>query len=91
MMTRGTIPARGYLGGLAGSRREILINEEKAHPFERYILEPGDRLIIRDAGGGGFGPPEERKENRVIDDVENGFVTVTSAKQIYGVSIKETD
>ena len=27
MVTRGTIPARGYLGGLSGSTREVLINE----------------------------------------------------------------
>jgi N-methylhydantoinase B len=91
MVTRGTIPARGYLGGLSGSSREVLINEKKAHPFERYLLEPGDRLIIRDAGGGGFGPPKEREKNKVIEDVENGFVTVTAAEQIYGVSIMEAD
>ena len=87
MVTRGTIPARGYHGGLSGSRREVLINGETAHPFERYLLEPGDSFVIRDAGGGGFGPPSERAVERVVEDMRNGFVTVEAAEELYGVSI----
>jgi N-methylhydantoinase B len=87
MATRGTIPARGYKGGLDGSIREVLINEDPAHPFKRYLLEPGDGITIRDAGGGGFGRSEERSIENVLDDVRNGFVTIKKAKEIYKVVI----
>ena len=87
MVTRSTIPARDYSGGLSGSRREVLINDKSVHPFTRYILEPGDKIIIRDAGGGGFGNPKERVLERIIKDVKNGFDTLKAAKEIYGVSI----
>ncbi|MHA2393752.1 MAG: hydantoinase B/oxoprolinase family protein [Promethearchaeota archaeon] len=87
MVTRGTIPAKGYRGGLSGSRREILINGEPAHPFERYMLEPEAEIVIRDAGGGGFGQPKERAIENVVEDVRNGFVTVKAARDLYGVEI----
>ena len=44
-------------------------------------------MVIRDAGGGGFGPPEERVMERVVEDVRNGFVTVKAAEELYGVTI----
>lgn len=87
MVTRGTIPARGYVGGLSGSRREVLINGKPAHPFERYVLDPGDEITIRDAGGGGFGHPKERPICKVVEDVRNSFVTAKAAEELYGVSI----
>jgi N-methylhydantoinase B len=87
MVTRGTIPARGYEGGLSGSIREVLINGNPTHPFERYLLDPGDEITIRDAGGGGYGPPRDRPIEMVIEDVKNGFVTINAAEKIYGLAI----
>jgi N-methylhydantoinase B len=87
MVTRSTIPANGYQGGLKGSKREVLINGISAHPFERYLLEPGDSLVIRDAGGGGFGPPRQRAIKRVIHDAKNRFVTLEAARKLYGIYI----
>lgn len=87
MVTRGSIAARGYQGGLAGSLREVLINGKKVHPFERYLIEDGDSLIIRDAGGGGFGEPSTRPLEMVVEDVKNGFISVKAAKELYGVTI----
>jgi len=87
MVTRGKISARGYQGGLSGSRREVLINGKPAHPFERYVLELGDKITIRDAGGGGFGQPRERTIVNVVEDVRNGFVSFRAAEEVYGVRI----
>jgi N-methylhydantoinase B len=86
MVTRGTIAARGYHGGLPGSLREVLINGKKVHPFERYLIEDGDNLVIRDAGGGGFGTPVDRALEMIVEDVRNGFMTVKAAEEFYGVT-----
>ncbi|HVB34360.1 MAG TPA: hydantoinase B/oxoprolinase family protein [Patescibacteria group bacterium] len=48
-------------------------------------LKPGDAFTIRSGGGGGFGPPTERDPDRVAHDVEEGYVSRASARDIYGV------
>jgi N-methylhydantoinase B len=90
MVTRSTIPARGYLGGLSGSRREVQINGKPAHPFERYVLEPNDEILIRDAGGGGYGQPADRPIEEVAEDVRNEFVSLKAAKNLYGLYLGKT-
>jgi N-methylhydantoinase B len=50
-------------------------------------LKPGD-VIINDApGGGGYGDPLNRDTEQVERDVMNGYVTIESARQSYGVDI----
>ena len=48
-------------------------------------LAPGDRVTLREPGGGGFGPAKERPREMVIADIRNGFVTAEAAKRDYGV------
>jgi N-methylhydantoinase B len=40
-------------------------------------------------GGGGFGDPLEREPERVLADVEEGFVSLEAAEREYGVAIVE--
>jgi N-methylhydantoinase B len=47
-------------------------------------LEPGDRLVFRTAGGGGFGDPRTRERKLVADDVAKGFVSPEAAEREYG-------
>jgi N-methylhydantoinase B/oxoprolinase/acetone carboxylase alpha subunit len=42
---------------------------------------------MRTSSGGGFGPPAERDPRRVLNDVIEGYVTVESARDVYGVAI----
>ena len=44
------------------------------------------RLAIG-GGGGGVGDPHRRDPLAVADDVRNGFVTLTSARDVYGVVV----
>ncbi len=46
-------------------------------------LQTGDRVIIQTAGGGGFGPPDERAPECVQADLDNGKVTPETARKHY--------
>jgi len=47
------------------------------------ILEAGDTLTMRTAGGGGFGQPHDRDPSLVRSDIENHCITSTEAAKIY--------
>ena len=51
----------------------------------RNQMEPGEIIQISLAGGGGFGPPEDRDRRLVIDDLRNGIISQETAKTIYGL------
>jgi N-methylhydantoinase B len=53
-------------------------------------LKPGDAFKIRSGGGGGYGSPLERPTEQVQDDVRQGYVTVRSAAELYGVVLDPT-
>lgn len=80
---RTEFPPQGVRGGRPGGLREIRVNGETVHPKGRYVLAPGDRLTLFEAGGGGFGDPHRRDRAALRRDIEQGFVTPKSAAQ-YG-------
>ena len=45
----------------------------------------GQRLVVEFAGGGGRGDPYRRPAARVREDVARGYVSVTGAREDYGV------
>jgi N-methylhydantoinase B len=49
----------------------------------------GDTLTIETPGGGGYGEAYKRDLDLVLKDVENGLVSIESARISYGVVIKE--
>lgn len=53
----------------------------------RRDVEAGSRILVQPAGGGGFGVPEERPPGEVLDDVIDGYVSVQTAREAYGVVI----
>jgi N-methylhydantoinase B len=50
-------------------------------------LKPGDAVRLRSGGGGGYGSPFERPMEEVAEDVRQGYVSVATAAEIYGVVI----
>ena len=50
-------------------------------------LNPGDAYRLRSGGGGGYGSPVERDLAAVRNDVRQGYVSVTAAREQYGVVI----
>lgn len=87
MANRTEFPPVGFLGGRPGARREHRINGERVHPKGAYVLQPGDRVSLVQAGGGGFGDPRARPVEAVAADVAQGFVSVEGALRDYGVQV----
>ena len=49
---------------------------------------PAGTLYVQEAGGGGgFGPPEERPADRVLEEVRDGLISPEAAAEHYGVVI----
>jgi len=88
MGQRTRFAARGYLGGSDGRLREYLRDGATVAAKGRHLLvAPGDRIVMREAGGGGFGDPRRRDPARVLDDVRAGPVSVEAARRDYGVEV----
>jgi N-methylhydantoinase B len=79
-----TAPPPGAFGGGPGGaagvwiRREDLMQEVpmKATGID---LSPGDRIIMRAPGGGGYGDPAERDPALIASDLRQGFVSPAAA------------
>lgn len=80
-------PPEGLFNGKNGSRAQFLINEERGNPYGLTQLKPGDVVIMDAAGGGGYGDPLERDPELIENDMADGYVSVESAKEDYGVVI----
>ncbi len=55
LMTRLKTPPSGLFGGDSGQRGKLVLNGDQIDPTEQRILQPGDRVILETAGGGGYG------------------------------------
>lgn len=85
MGLRTQFPATGFHGGKPGRPRTYAINGKTVHPKGRYVLAPGDTIVIHEAGGGGFGNPRQRSRSALLKDVREGLVTREGAFRDYGV------
>ncbi|TPJ40561.1 hydantoin utilization protein B [Mesorhizobium sp. B2-5-13] len=80
----------GVLGGKAAGLSDMIVNPGTEHErrlgnIDTTVLQPGDVLEIRSAGGGGRGDPRQREPWRVAQDVRRGYVSATAAEHDYGV------
>jgi len=83
--SRSEHAAQGYNGGKPGALRETLLNGEHVHPKGRYLMQPGEVLETREAGGGGYGDPARRARATVLADIEAGRLTPAGAARDFGV------
>ncbi|MEM7405119.1 MAG: hydantoinase B/oxoprolinase family protein [Pseudomonadota bacterium] len=82
---RQKYPASGMQGGQAGAGAAIALGSRATpHPKSRTSINPGERLTMRYAGGGGFGPPEARPREQVEADLLNGYISAAAAAASYG-------
>ncbi|NKC13300.1 MAG: hydantoinase B/oxoprolinase family protein [Gammaproteobacteria bacterium] len=85
----------GILGGKPGGCSEkhlVRANGESAalpSKVDNVAVEPGDRIVFRTAGGGGWGDALERDPERVRLDVARGLATRELAREHYGVIISD--
>ncbi len=65
--------------------------ERRMGSSDTVVLQPGDVLEVRSAGGGGRGNPLEREPWRVAQDVARGFVSEEAARRDYGVVLHRAE
>jgi N-methylhydantoinase B len=84
----------GTLGGGAGEPSDFIRNpgasgQQILGNTDIVTADPGDVIHIHSPGGGGRGSPLERESERVLLDVERGYVSARSAEKDYGVVIRD--
>ena len=81
--------ANGVNGGLGGGMGKVEVHiaggESFVPPTYAVTNLPPLRLEIRSPGGGGWGEPRDRDQQKVIDDVRDGLVSPSEALRIYGL------
>lgn len=91
---RGFFRPWGLLGGHAAGLSDMVLNPgtgqfRRLGNIDTAVLQPGDVLEIRSAGGGGRGNPHEREPWRVAQDVARGYVSHEAAERDYGVIVRD--
>ena len=96
----------GLFGGLPGACGALMVRRKgrskfcsfqeefgTASPgkFTRISLDEGDEVLIIAPGGGGFGSPLERSTNEVLEDILEGFISIKSAREYYGLVVQAED
>jgi N-methylhydantoinase B len=89
---RLTTPPAGRLGGLPGATARIdRVGGGPIKPKGRTSLRQGDRIHIMSAGGGGFGPPDQRDPASVRRDLELGLISADHAASFYPDQLEGSD
>jgi N-methylhydantoinase B len=91
-----THPLQGFAGGAPGCGNSAILNygTTRAQIVEGHFVGPlaeNEVIFMQSGGGGGWGPPDERDPQAVLDDVKNELVSATKARQDYGVIIDDAD
>jgi len=85
----GGMPAKPNRFAVLRDGNEFRFNElfdiVSPSKFANIPLRTGDEFILDGGGGGGYGDPLERDPLRVARDVEFGYVSPASARDVYGV------
>lgn len=55
--------------------------------FSNVVLGENDEIMVGLPGGGGYGPPLERRPELVADDVRERLYTTEQAREIYAVAV----
>jgi N-methylhydantoinase B len=68
-------PPLGFRGGEPGAPNQILLDGSPVDPKARTPMPPGSVLTIHTAGGGGYGPKQQRDAGAQARDEEYGYVS----------------
>ena len=97
MSERWDFPAEGLSGGQAGGRAGAERTTTGVAPDDavlpekgRTALEPGEVIRLVTGGGGGYGKPEERDLDQVVEDLRNGYISEAAAREVYGLDQRDS-
>lgn len=82
--------AKGVRGGGAGATSSQFLRQEDGQlvplpPVARVTLKVGETIVSCSTGGGGYGDPQHREAELVLQDVADGFITPGRAQTVYGL------
>ena len=94
---RVIIPPYGVDGGTSGGGNRFTVRREGSEvepsgvpgKATAFPLREGDAVVLRSAGGGGWGDPIVRTPEAVLADLRLGHITVEDAREVYGVVLKD--
>jgi N-methylhydantoinase B len=94
---RAQIGPPGCFGGESGATAGLVMNEDTENV--RHIglvavnvpVSIGETLHYWSAGGGGYGDPLDREIEDVLGDIMDDLLSVTNARDQYGVIVTERD
>ena len=93
---RAIVPPYGMGTGYAGSPTVTMFRRDgREEPFATpgkvagALARRNDVLVMRAAGGGGWGDPLDREPDLVRADLREGLVSIEVARELYGVTLKE--
>lgn len=105
IFNRMTVEPFGIHGGRPGRTSGIYVRAAGATEFQTFsdafgtaspskfaniTLKRGDQIKIVAPGGGGWGDPALRSDERLVTDLEEGFVTPELVRRDYGVGAVRT-
>lgn len=86
------VPAFGVRGGLPGfpvgswiDRDGVIEDFDTPGKIAGHPVEAGAMVVVRSAGGGGYGDPLTREPARVALDAAEGYISAEACRQLYGV------
>lgn len=86
------VPSFGVRGGLPGFPVGSWIDRDgEIEDFDTpgkiagHAVEEGAMVVVRSAGGGGYGDPLTRDPARVALDASEGYISAEACRQLYGV------
>ncbi|MCK4712056.1 MAG: hydantoinase B/oxoprolinase family protein [Marinosulfonomonas sp.] len=98
VMDHGRVGPQGANGGMDGAMNEVEVWRGGVRHVPEHLskeqdiaLAPGDRVLVRTPGGGGYGDPAARDPVLVDEDVRLGRYNATEAKQLFGPGHQKSD
>jgi N-methylhydantoinase B/oxoprolinase/acetone carboxylase alpha subunit len=83
--------AKGLDGAGTGTHGGVALNGKSIGWGKPHLLHPGDRIVYRTAGGGGYGDPMERDHELVRKELRDGLITDDVARSVYGLNAADGD
>ena len=88
---RGRNRPQGLFEGGPGARTEVTLYKKDKGKTRKIrlpvkitvLLEKGDVIEIKTAGGGGYGKAENRERSRIRDDIENEIISYPYARRAH--------
>ena len=87
------VPAFGVLGGRSGKPLASWVEDTEDHTVEfatpgkvgGHLVHENERVVLRSAGGGGYGDPLDRPAEKVAEDYRLGYISDVALGDLYGV------